>query len=87
MGHHGAAAVAPDLLDPESAPLLISLNAAFLYLAIALSGVIGAVGISTIGARNISLVGAAVAVLALGLSELGHRLAQNARARTAKATA
>ncbi|MEU7561201.1 MFS transporter [Streptomyces eurythermus] len=74
-------------LNPESAPLLISLNAAFLYLAIALSGVIGAVGISTIGARNISLIGAAVAVLALGLSELGHRLAKSSPARTAKVTA
>ncbi|WP_181796513.1 hypothetical protein [Streptomyces sp. WELS2] len=66
-------------VDPESASLLISLNAAFLYLAVALSGVIGAVGISTIGPRNISLVGAAVAVLALGLSEPGHRLARSSR--------
>ncbi|GAA2364492.1 MFS transporter [Streptomyces cuspidosporus] len=61
-------------LNPASAPLLISLNAAFLYLAIAFSGVIGAVGIGTLGARRISLIGAVVAVLALALSELGHRL-------------
>ncbi|MFD1831224.1 MFS transporter [Streptomyces desertarenae] len=74
-------------LNPESAPLLISLNAAFLYLAIALSGVIGAVGIGAVGARNISLIGAAVAVLALGLSELGHRLARSSPAQTAKVTA
>lgn len=74
-------------LNPESAPLLISLNAAFLYLAIALSGVIGAVGISIIEARNISLIGAAVAVLALGLSELGHRLAKSSPAQTTKVTA
>lgn len=61
-------------LEPESAPLLISLNAAFLYLAIAFSGVIGAVGMSSIGADRISFIGAGLAVVALGLSELAHRL-------------
>lgn len=61
-------------LEPESAPLLISLNAAFLYLAIAFSGVIGAVGMSSIGADRISFIGAGLAVAALGLSELAHRL-------------
>ncbi|ARQ68460.1 MFS transporter [Streptomyces marincola] len=61
-------------LKPDSAPLLISLNAAFLYLAIAFSGVIGAVGINAIGAEYISLIGAVVALGALGLSEWGHRL-------------
>ncbi|CCB76979.1 MULTISPECIES: MFS transporter [Streptomycetaceae] len=62
-------------LDPDAAPLVVSLNAAFLYLAIALSGVVGAVGIGLVGAGRISLIGAAVALVALGLSELGHRLA------------
>ncbi|NIH87702.1 MFS transporter [Amycolatopsis granulosa] len=74
-------------LNPASAPLLISLNAAFLYLAIAFSGVIGAVGIGAIGARWISLIGAAVAVLALALSELGHRLARSRSAPVAETAA
>ncbi|MFJ9108426.1 MFS transporter [Streptomyces sp. NPDC102283] len=71
-------------LKPESAPLLISLNAAFLYLAIAFSGVIGAVGIGAIGADRISFIGAGVAVLALALSELGHRLTKRQPAAPAE---
>ncbi|MEK8144603.1 hypothetical protein NKH18_31810 [Streptomyces sp. M10(2022)] len=71
-------------LKPESAPLLISLNAAFLYLAIAFSGVIGAVGIGAIGADKISFIGAGVAVLALALSELGHRLTKRQSAAPAE---
>ncbi|MFC9970731.1 MFS transporter [Spirillospora sp. NPDC127200] len=63
-------------LDPASAPVLIPLNQAVLYLAISLSGLAGGAGIAWLGARRVSLVAAAIAVLALGLSELAERLAR-----------
>ncbi|XVS68066.1 MFS transporter [Actinosynnema sp. CA-299493] len=69
-------------LAPADAPLLISLNAAFLYLAISLSGVIGAVGIGTVGANALPIIAAGIALLALVLSEFGHRLATNKPAQS-----
>ncbi|OLZ43412.1 MFS transporter [Amycolatopsis coloradensis] len=60
-------------LEPAAASVLVSLNAAILYLAISLSGVVGGVGIDVVGATNLSLVAAGIAVAALALSELGHR--------------
>ncbi|SFE41294.1 MFS transporter, DHA1 family, arabinose polymer transporter [Actinopolyspora alba] len=67
-------------LTPSSAALVVSLNAAFLYLAIALSGVIGAVGIEIIGKSHLSYLAAGIAILALSLSEWAHR--QGSRAPT-----
>lgn len=61
-------------LDPASAPVYVSLNAAVLYLAISLSGVLGAAGLGWTGANRLALVAAAIAAAALGLSELAHRL-------------
>ncbi|GAA0482665.1 MFS transporter [Streptomyces sp. NPDC046215] len=61
-------------LNPESASVLVSLNAAILYLAISLSGVVGAVGISWAGADVLPLIAAGLAVVALLVSELGHRM-------------
>lgn len=72
-------------LEPESASVLVSLNAAILYLGITFSGVVGAVGIGLVGANKLSLIAAAAAALALVLSELGHRLAQRS-SRSAAAT-
>ncbi|PDP87438.1 MFS transporter [Glycomyces fuscus] len=63
-------------LDPGSAAVLIPLNQAALYLAISVSGIVGAAGIAWAGAGRVSLVAVAVAVLALGLSEAAHRLAR-----------
>lgn len=40
-------------LDPESASVLIALNAAILYLAISLSGAVGALGIAWAGANSL----------------------------------
>ncbi|MEC4018638.1 hypothetical protein [Streptomyces sp. H27-D2] len=69
-------------LDPKSASVLISLHASILYLAIALSGVIGGIGITWVGANRISFIAAALALLALGLSESAHRLTQRQAGRT-----
>ncbi|MGW6455255.1 MFS transporter [Streptomyces sp. NPDC055078] len=61
-------------LDPESASVLVALNAAILYLAISLSGAVGAVGINWVGAGSLPLVAAGLALTALLISELGHRM-------------
>ncbi|MEU0686585.1 MFS transporter [Streptomyces uncialis] len=64
-------------LDPASASVLVSLNAAILYLAIAMSGAVGAVGIGWAGARGLPLIAAGLAVAALLLSEWGHRMSRS----------
>ncbi|MFB4319319.1 MFS transporter [Actinomadura sp. 21ATH] len=61
-------------LDPASASVYVSLNAAILYLAISLSGMAGAAGIGWFGAGRLAPAAAVIALLALGLSELAHRL-------------
>ncbi|WP_242614011.1 MFS transporter [Actinomadura roseirufa] len=61
-------------LDPASASVYVSLNAAILYLAISLSGMAGAAGIAWLGADRLAPAAAVIALLALGLSELAHRL-------------
>lgn len=55
-------------LKPEAAGVLIALNQAILYLAIALSGSIGGLGIEWLGADNLGFVAAVLAALALLLS-------------------
>jgi DHA1 family inner membrane transport protein len=57
-------------LKPDSAAVLISLNQAILYLAIALAGLVGGGGIAWIGAQHVSFLAAGIALLALGLSEI-----------------
>ncbi|WP_158890464.1 MFS transporter [Amycolatopsis anabasis] len=61
-------------LRPESASVLVSLNAAVLYLAISLAGMLGGAGIGLVGANRLSLVAAGLAILALALSEVAGRL-------------
>ena len=55
-------------LKPEAAGVLISLNQAILYLAIALSGSIGGLGIEWVGPGNLGFVASVLAALALLLS-------------------
>jgi len=57
-------------IKPDAAAILLSLNQAVLYLAIALSGVVGAIGINWIGERYLGLIAACLAVIALGISVL-----------------
>ncbi len=71
-------------LDPAAAPILVSLHASILYLAIALAGAIGAVGVAAVGAAGLGFVAAAIALLALALSETAHRLARRGRAASAQ---
>ena len=55
-------------LKPEAAGVLVSLNQAILYLAIALSGSIGGLGIEWLGSNNLGFVAAVLAGMALVLS-------------------
>ncbi|QJR20262.1 MFS transporter [Pelagibacterium halotolerans] len=57
-------------LRPDAAAVLISLNQAVLYLAIAMSGVVGALGIQWVGAQYVSLIAAILAIIALAVSNL-----------------
>jgi DHA1 family inner membrane transport protein len=65
-------------LKPASAGVLVSLNQAILYLAIALAGLTGGLGIAWIGAQHVSLLAAALAMLALVFSEIARRSAYRA---------
>ncbi len=67
-------------LKPEAAGMLVSLNQAILYLAIALSGSIGGLGIEWAGAENLGFVAAALAVAALVLSLSTSALPESAAA-------
>ncbi|MFT2017313.1 MFS transporter [Streptomyces sp. 796.1] len=62
-------------LNPPLAAVLVSLHASILYLAIALAGGVGGLGVSLGGADSLGFVAAALALIALGLSELAHRVA------------
>jgi predicted MFS family arabinose efflux permease len=55
---------------PHTAPVVLGLNTSFTYLGITTAGVIGAFGIPAFGAHNLGYLGAALAVVALGLAEL-----------------
>ncbi|RNL86932.1 MFS transporter [Halostreptopolyspora alba] len=61
-------------LMPDSASILVSLNAGFLYLAISLSGVLGAASIQWLGGSWLSVLAALLAMCALALSEWAARL-------------
>ena len=54
--------------SPGGAAVVLSLNQAVLYLALALSGIVGAAGIDAFGARALGFVAAAIAGVALLLS-------------------
>jgi len=60
-------------LRPESGPVLLSLNAAVLYLAISLSGAVGAGVIELAGAAALGVPGVVLVLAALGASELAAR--------------
>lgn len=59
-------------INPATAPIAVALNAAFIYLAISLSGAVGALAIGALGASLVTVAAAALAVVAVGLSQLAH---------------
>ncbi|PSL02047.1 DHA1 family inner membrane transport protein [Haloactinopolyspora alba] len=58
--------------DPERASVLVALNQAVLYLAIGVSGVVGAVGLDIVGPGDLVWIAAALAAVAIALSSLGR---------------
>lgn len=60
-------------LAPSIAPILMGLNSACSYAGMSLGGVVGALGIRTVGAHYLGLIGASLALLALLFAELANR--------------
>nr|WP_281065112.1 MFS transporter [Brachybacterium sacelli] len=58
--------------DPDKASVVLSLNQAVLYLAIGVSGIVGAAGIEMVGTDHVAWIAAALAILAIALSTLGR---------------
>jgi predicted MFS family arabinose efflux permease len=59
-------------LAPQSGPVVLGLNTSCTYLGVTSAGLIGALGIQTIGAHHLGLIGAAFVVLAIGFAELAN---------------
>lgn len=61
-------------ISPGDSALTVGLNAAALYLAVALSGLTGALGVALVGAHRLSLVGVVLLLAGLLSAEAAHRL-------------
>jgi predicted MFS family arabinose efflux permease len=59
-------------LAPSIAPILMGLNSACSYFGMSLGGVIGALGIRTVGAHHLGLIGAVIAIIALIFAEIAN---------------
>jgi predicted MFS family arabinose efflux permease len=57
-------------LAPSIAPVLLGLNTAGSFFGISAAGVVGAVGIQVLGAHNLGIIGAGLAIIALIVAEL-----------------
>lgn len=71
-------------LSPASAPLLLGLNSAALYVGVSASGVIGAAGIALLDRHQLGLVGAALVAVAFGIAELTYRRIRSERGNDAR---
>jgi len=57
-------------LAPQIAPVLLGLNTAGSFFGISAAGIVGAVGIQVLGAHNLGIIGAGLAIIALIVAEL-----------------
>jgi predicted MFS family arabinose efflux permease len=57
-------------LAPQSGPVLLGLNTSCTYLGVTSAGLIGALGVQTIGGHYLGFIGAAFVVISIGFSEL-----------------
>jgi predicted MFS family arabinose efflux permease len=69
-------------LSPGSAPLLLGLNSAALYIGVSAAGVIGAASITLLDRHQIGFVGAALLALAFIISQRADRLIRREKAAT-----
>ena len=60
-------------LNPGIAPILLGLNTAGTYMGVTIAGLIGALGLNTVGPHRLGLVGLVPILLALAASELAGR--------------
>ncbi|WP_151633021.1 MFS transporter [Noviherbaspirillum aerium] len=71
-------------LSPGSAPLLLGLNSAALYVGVSASGVIGAVAIELFDRHQLGVVGAALVAVSLVIAEQAYRLIRRERKSDAR---
>lgn len=71
-------------LSPGSAPLLLGLNSAALYVGVSASGVIGAAGITLLDRHRLGFIGAAFIVLALVIAQQADRLIRREKTNNTK---
>jgi MFS transporter, DHA1 family, inner membrane transport protein len=71
-------------LSPSSAPLLLGLNSAALYVGVSASGVVGAAGITLLDRHQLGLIGAAFIALALVIAQQAYRLIRREKANNPK---
>ncbi|OWW18106.1 hypothetical protein AYR66_02985 [Noviherbaspirillum denitrificans] len=71
-------------LAPASAPLLLGLNSAALYVGVSASGVIGAAGIALLDRHQLGYVGAVLVAVAFVIAELAYRLMRRYRTSDAR---
>jgi predicted MFS family arabinose efflux permease len=69
-------------LSPGSAPLLLGLNSAALYIGVSAAGVVGAASITLLDRHQIGFVGAALLALAFIISQQADRLIRRKKAAT-----
>jgi len=60
-------------LAPQTAPVVLGLNTSCTYLGVTVAGVVGALGINSVGAHHLGFVGAVLVVMALAVAELATR--------------
>jgi Arabinose efflux permease len=61
-------------ISPALAPILLALNAATIYIAVSLSGLLGAAALQVMQPYNLALVGAVLIIFGLGSAELAYML-------------
>ena len=66
-------------IAPQIAPVVLGLNSSCTYLGVSAAGVIGAIGIETVGARWLGLIGAAFIAIALVIAEVASSRINAAR--------
>lgn len=60
-------------MAPTLAPILLGLNTAATYLGVTVAGIVGALGLHTLGAQALSLLSAGIFVLAIAASQMAAR--------------
>jgi predicted MFS family arabinose efflux permease len=69
-------------MSPGSAPLLLGLNSAALYVGVSAAGVVGAASITLLDRHQIAFVGAALLALAFIIARQADRLIRREKAVT-----